>query len=148
MRANERTPTRDELFAMAYVDDELDEEARAAFEARLETEPALAREVVELQRLAVLARTAAPVEPMDHEWSRLERGLVHGGGSRLGWATLLVGGLGLLGWAVLELVRSDMAPVTKGLLLLVFGGLALLLGLAVRARLRTLPYDPYTGIQR
>lgn len=148
MRAEEASPTRDELLAMAYVDDELDAATRRAFEARLSSEPDLAREVVDLQGLALLARHAAPPEPMDHEWARLERELVQRGGSRLAWSVLVVSALGLGGWLLFEVVRSPLELVPKALILALAGSLVLLLALSVRARLRTLRYDPYTKVQR
>ena len=148
MSANERTPTRDELLAMAYVDDELDEAARATFETRLRDEPALAREVTQLQRLGVLARSAAPPEPMDHEWARIRRGLPHRLGSPLAWIAILLGALGGTGWVLVEIARSDMETLPKILLFLGVAGFVLLFVLTLRARLRTLPYDPYTEIQR
>ena len=45
MSAADRHPSRDELLAMAYVDDELDPAERARFEARLADEPRLALRV-------------------------------------------------------------------------------------------------------
>ena len=66
-------PTRDELLAMAFFDGELAPEARAEFEARLADDADLRRQVAELKELDVLARNAAPREPMDHEWAALER---------------------------------------------------------------------------
>jgi anti-sigma factor RsiW len=148
MRAEEATPTQDELLAMAYVDGELQPDARRAFEQRLAGEPSLAREVTALRRLEVLARSATPPEPMDHEWTRLERELLHGAGTRLSWTVLTFSVLGLAGWVLLEIGRSELALVPKVLILALAGSLALLLALAIRARARTAPYDPYTKIQR
>ena len=60
MTSRERTPTPDELLAMAYVDGELDDEAARAFEDRLPDEPALVREVAELrERLAASEQKGA-----------------------------------------------------------------------------------------
>jgi anti-sigma factor RsiW len=148
MTGDEPTPTRDQLLAMAYVDDELEAESRRAFEARLAREPALAREVTELRGLELLARSATPPEPMDHEWARLAREPLHAGLSRLAWTVLTLSSLGLCAWLVLELARSPLALVPKVLILALAASLTLLLGLALRARLRTAPYDPYTKVQR
>lgn len=148
MKAEDREPTRDELLAMAYADGELADEARTEFEQRLAKEPALAREVATLKRLELIARRTAPKEPMDHEWDRLRRDTVHRGGTSLGFTMLLVGTLGAAGWAVVELALSELALLPKLLALLAVGGLAVLFLVTLRARMRTLPYDPYTEVQR
>ena len=143
-----REPTRDELLAMAYVDGELRPAARAEFEARLAASPALGREVSALKELELLARAAAPREPMDEEWARLARDPLQRGTLGLGWILLIVGCVGLALFAGWQLFASD-APLALKLLMGAFlAGGALLLGATVRARLRTLPLDPYRKIQR
>ena len=144
-----RQPTRDELLAMAYVDGELDTEERGEVERRMGAEPALAREVAQLQKLAVIARQTAPPEPMDHEWQRLESGFVQPGGRLLGFLFLIVAGLGMAGWLAYEIaVDSEMPLGMKVLLGLGSLGLFLLFFVVLRGRLRTLPYDPYTEVKR
>ena len=143
-----REPTRDELLAMAYVDGELTAEGRAEFESRLAASPALRREVSALKELELLARAAAPKEPMDHEWAELARDPVQRGSLGLGWTLLVVALLGGLGYGLFILLAS---PAPSGLKLLVLAlclAFALLLGATVRARLRTLPLDPYRKVQR
>ena len=148
MTASERQPSRDELLAMAFVDGELDTEAREAFERRLATEEPLLREVAQLKKLEVLARQVAPPEPIDFEWQRLEKELVHSSGLTLGlWMTAL-GLLALSGWSAVRLLASELGPVPKlGLAALLMGSLTAF-GVILRARLRTLPYDPYTEVKR
>jgi len=149
MHSEETPPTRDELLAMAYVDGELEESARVEFVGRMAREPALAREVAELQGLELIARRMAPPEPADTEWARIESELVHRGGTWLGFALLLVGVLGPLIWGVVGIARSDELGLAAKLLLASgLAGIALLFLLVLRARLRTLPFDPYTKIQR
>jgi len=143
-----REPTREELLAMAYVDGELDLGARREFEAQLAGRPDLAREVAALQRLNVLARQLAGPEPMDHEWRRLDRGALHSGGSRLALALMGVGAVLLVAWSGWTLYRSDMELVPKLAMGCLLGGALLLFLIVLRGRLRTLPYDPYTDIER
>jgi anti-sigma factor RsiW len=141
-------PTRDELLAMAYFDGELAQDARRAFEERLAREPGLAREVTALERLHGLARHSVGPEPMDGEWQRLEREPLHRAGVGLGFALVFVGGMGLAGWLVLALVGSELSLALKLVCGALIAGAALLLLATLRARLRTLPYDPYTDVRR
>ncbi len=144
-----REPSADELLAMAYADGELSAGERAAFEARLAAEPALGREVAELRALAVLAQRLAPQEPMDHEWRRLAADPVQRGAVGLGWIGLMAGAVGLGGLALWRFATDPSIDVVeRGLVLALVGGAALLLTAAVRARLRTLPYDPYRSVER
>jgi len=145
---SEREPTRDELLAMAYVDGELTAEGREELESRLAASPELRREVSALKELELMARAAAPKEPMDHEWEELARDPVQRGSLGLGWALLVVGVLGAIGYGLYELLASD-APIGVKLLVSAISlGFALLLGATLRGRLRTLPLDPYRKVQR
>ncbi|MAB81609.1 MAG: hypothetical protein CMJ89_19890 [Planctomycetes bacterium] len=145
---NPREPSRDELLAMAFVDGELDSAGLKDFEKRMATEPALAREVAELQKLELLARGWAPPEPKDSEWQRLEDELLQSTGWTLGWILLAVGGIGLGLFAAFEILTGEMAPLLKFFLAVTIGGLTVLFLLVLRGRLRTLPLDPYTEVER
>jgi len=145
---SEREPSADELLAMAYADGELLGAERAHFEQRLAAEPALAREVAQLKRLEVLARHAAPPEPMDHEWERLARSGGQRGLWSAGWLFFGAGVLGLAAWGLDCLECSQASWVPKLLIPLAILGAQLLVGAAVRARVRTLRYDPYRDVKR
>ena len=134
---------------MAYADGELSGEALAAFERRLAQEPALARELVELQALNVVARSEAPLEPADHEWRRLELDPVQRPGLGLGWLLVIIAAL-LLGAQLVISIASDtnLAPVTRILAVSGVLGIGLLAGMTLRERLRVIPFDPYSKIQR
>lgn len=148
MSAKERAPTQDELLAMAYADGELDDAARAGFEARLADDPGLRRELAELRELAVLTRQIAPPEPADHEWDRLSSEWLHQGGTQAGLGLLLIGAVGLAGALIWGLLSSDLPTIVKVSGSAIAVGLALLFTTALRARLRTLPLDPYTKVKR
>ena len=141
-------PTRDELLAMAYADGELTPEAQEQFRERMQKEPTLAKAVSDHQRLALVARQLAPPEPMDFEWQRIEEEGTSRAWAGLAWALTFVGGLGIAGWAVLEVYQSDLDPTAKTLSGALLVGLLLLFLYTLRNRLRTLPYDPYTEVQR
>src|SRR5262245_41563902 len=133
---------------MAYADGELEPSQRSAFELRLAAEPALRREVARFQRLALLARQTSPPEPADHEWAALERELVHRGGRRLGLLLVAVGSAGLGAWGCAALCACGLGLWPKILSIALLAGLLLLFLVALRARLRTLPYDPYSQVKR
>ena len=57
-------------------------------------------------------------------------------------------GVGLGIAMVVGIALAETSLLVRLLLLLVVGGFTLLLVLTIRARLRTLPYDPYTKVQR
>lgn len=141
-------PTKEQLDAMAFADGELAGPARREFEELMTSRPDLAREVTQLKRLEVMARQAAGPEPMDGEWARLAADPLQRGARGLGLCLLLLIPTGLFLWSGFEVLRSDLPLLGKvcvsGLIL----GAVLLLGATVRARLRTLPFDPYTEIKR
>jgi hypothetical protein len=141
-------PTRDELLAMAYVDGELGAAERQAFEQRLARESALAREVVELRALDVLSRAAAPPEPADHEWARIARSPLTRTLGPLAWALVVLATAGLIGWLLWTECSCGLELAPKICVVALTLGLMTLLGLQVRNRLRTLPYDPYTKVKR
>jgi len=141
-------PTREQLQAMAYVDGELGPADRATFESLLATRPDLQLEVTQMRKLGLLARAMAAPEPIDHEWKRLELDPLQRASTSLGFAALGFGTAGLAGWVGFELWTSEMQLLPKLLLGLVCAGALLLFLVTLRGRLRTLPYDPYTEIER
>ncbi|MEY2784159.1 MAG: hypothetical protein RL277_363 [Planctomycetota bacterium] len=141
-------PPDDALLAMAYADRELSGEALRRFELRLAEEPELARVVSEHQRLAVLARNARPVEPMDPEWARLRRSPLQRALRGAGLLLITLGLALLSGVAFWRLMHTDLPPALK------LGSAAALLGTLLyfaaiaRARWRTRAYDPYRNVRR
>ena len=149
MTPEDPPPNPDELLAMAYADGELDADSRADLEARLGADPALALQVTHQQRLNLLMRKMAPQEPKDAEWARLAEDPLHRTGVGAGFSLTLAAALGVLVLTSWGIVNSDdiTTPWKLVLIALAVGVLALFLTV-LRARLRTLPYDPYTSIER
>ena len=144
----ERPPTDDELLAMAYADGELDGAALAEFEARLAREPALGREVADLLKLHILAREVAPKEPEDFEWARINRSRPRRLLLSLVWIFILIDVAGLIGYGLYAFLDSAAPLALKCAVTLGLGAFLVWFGLVARARLRTLPYDPYSEIKR
>ena len=144
----DKHPSRDELFAMAYVDDQLAPEDRRTFETRLAKEPALAQEVADLQRLDLIARTAAPPEPIDLRWQAIDEDPLQQGTVSTGWLFATAGLLGMCVVLTLTLWSARIHLAAK----LSFTALcigALLVFLAVlRRRLASRAFDPYTSVKR
>lgn len=142
-------PSADELLAMAYADGELGAAERAAFDARLALEPQLCRAVARHRALEVLARRLAPAEPLDHEWRRLASDPWQRGALGIGWAGLGIGAFGLAVLALWRFLRDDSVNgLERGLVLTLVVGATALLVATIRARLRTLPLDPYRNVER
>ena len=144
----DREPTQDELMAMAYADGELPVESRRTFEARMLHEPALARLVAEHRALEILGRRAAPPEPIDSEWRRLDRDPLVRWTELCGWALFIAGGVGLALYGIYQVWLSDMESLPKTLVLATIAGFLLLFLVMVHARLATLPFDPYRNVER
>lgn len=141
-------PGRDELLAMAYADNELEDGVRATFEARLANEPELALRVAEYRRLEVAARAISPPEPADYEWMRLEGDDGRRALLGLGWIALFCGAVGLIGWLALLIKQSELSGLGKASLSLLLVGFTVLVLVKLRDRMRLLPYDPYTEVKR
>ncbi|MFM7282575.1 MAG: hypothetical protein ACKO32_12430 [Planctomycetia bacterium] len=147
MKADQE-PAQDDLLAMAYADRELSGAELRRFELRLADDPRLARLVSEHQRLAVLARNARPVEPMDLEWARLRRSPLQR--TLRGLALLLFAAsmLFLGGFILWRLFESGIAlPWKLAATAAVLGALLYFAAIA-RARWRTRAYDPYRNVRR
>jgi anti-sigma factor RsiW len=141
-------PSADDLAAMAYADGELSPAERAALEARMTREPALARSIAAQRRLAVLARAATPLEPAEQEWARLERSVGQRALVRGGRWLLALGVLALAAAGALAVARSALPPAVKLAAAALALGAALTLAAAWRARRRTRDLDPYEDVQR
>lgn len=148
MNQDNAHPTRDDLLVMAYVDDELAADQRKLLQSRLAKEPELARQVAVYQKLAVLAQQVAPPEPMDLEWERIRKSPAHRSGLSLGWLLLTGGVLGLLAWGCYSVLVSDLSMPAKLFFAAAGSGFGVLLLIRLRDRLRLIPFDPYTEVQR
>lgn len=146
MTSKYEPPSRDELLAMAYVDDELAPEARREFEARLANESHLLREVAELRQLGVITQSIAPIETRDIVLQKFDdaggRAAVH-----IGWFVLLAVAIALFaGWVAL--VTMSLPPLFAILFATGIFALVVLFVTVLRRRLAALPHDPYRKVKR
>lgn len=141
-------PSRDELLAMAYVDDQLDPAARAEFEGRLGQEEALRKEVTSLRRLDLIARTAAPPENIDIAWKEVDESPSQTSIIGLGWIATILGSVGVAAIAI-QLVTQARLPLWERVsIICLVSGLTLIFLAIARRRWRTRHLDPYTSVKR
>lgn len=148
MTSSARGPTTDELLAMAYADGELAPEAERVFEARLAVEPRLRVLVADQRRIAVLAREAAPSEPLELASIEIERGAPFPLLAFAGRALLVVAGLWTVLWLSFACFEDMRRPPIAGAALALLLGLGLLALRAVLVRRATVHLDPYRDLRR
>lgn len=134
---------------MAYVDDELSAEERAAFELALSRDPALAMEAAKHKNIMDLSHSMALAEPTDHEIRRFWARFYNRTEWRLGWVLLTTGLVVLFVEGLYLLLASDVLSwLQKGAVLSTVLGALILLWHTVRLKLRTSHFDRYRGVMR
>lgn len=115
---------------MAYLDNELNDEQRQAFEHHLAECSECTREIAEFRRLKKITDSVTLAEPEDRMWEQYWGGVYNRIERGIGWVLFSVAGILLViygGFTAIEKVITD--PSTS--MLLKIGLLALLAGLAV-----------------
>ena len=138
---------------MAYLDDELDQEQRRAFEQHLASCQECTRELEDFKRLKKLTDSVTLIEPEDRIWqqywgnvyNRIERGL--------GWILFSVAAILLTiygGFRLIETIIEDqtVGALLKVALLVLVGGLAILFVSVLRERLYFWKKDRYRDVRR
>lgn len=141
-------PTTDELLAMAYADGELSADARRAFEARLSSDARLRVLVADQQRIAVLAREAAPSEPLELASLIVEHGKPHTFLASFGRVLLVLALAWTLVWLCLACVENAWRPPIAGAAVAATTGFGLLALRAWLVRRATHHLDPYRDLRR
>lgn len=128
-----------------YLDGELDDADRRAFEERLESDPELRRELGEMRQLVSAASDINVPDPPEDVWdsflddvyNRLER--------RVGWLFIIVGMVALTTWAVyLFVVIPWASALTKILCAVPVVGLTVLFLSVLRERMFIAKTDRYS----
>ncbi len=138
---------------MAYLDNELDEGQRRAFEEHLTSCPDCARDMKEFRELKQMTDCVAFVEPEDRIWeqywnnvyNRIERGA--------GWVLFSVAAIALLIYGGFRLIESIIEDAAVGVLmkiglLALLGGLAILFVSVLRERVYFWSKDRYKDVRR
>jgi len=138
---------------MAYLDNELDNQQRLAFEEHLASCPTCAKELKEFEKLKHLTDSVTLVEPEDRIWeqywnnvyNRVERGL--------GWILFSVAAILLTIYGGFELIEEIIRDQTVGTLLKVallalIAGLAILFVSVLRERVYFWKKDRYKDVRR
>jgi predicted anti-sigma-YlaC factor YlaD len=138
---------------MAYLDNELNDEQRQAFEEHLASCPDCARGLGEFRRLKQMTDCVTFIEPEDRVWdqywsnvyNRIERGI--------GWILFSAAAILLLiygGFRAIESIIEDPAVgmLMKIGLLVLLGGLAVLFVSVLRERVYFWSRDRYRDIRR
>jgi predicted anti-sigma-YlaC factor YlaD len=138
---------------MAYLDNELNEEQRRAFEEHLASCEQCAKDLEEFRKLKQMTDDVAFVEPEDRVWeqywgsvyNRIERGT--------GWVLFSLAAIALLiygGFRLIETIIEDPAVglLMKVGLLALIGGLAILFVSVLRERIYFRGRDRYKDVRR
>jgi len=146
------TKDKRELLA-GYIDNELSEEERKAFEAELAGDPELAEELAEFRKLKELTGMVRyadlPEEVWQTYWESIYRKLERG----IGWIFLSVGAIVTLCWGIYQFFGSLYADPTTPMLIKVsvtvgaFGVVFLLVSY-IRERLFAYRRDRYKEVIR
>jgi predicted anti-sigma-YlaC factor YlaD len=138
---------------MAYLDNELTDEQKRAFEAHLASCPKCAQELDEFKRLKQMTDGMELVEPEERLWHQYWGGVYNRIERGIGWVVFSVAGILLLiygGFTAIENVITDpgISLLLKAGLLALLAGLAILFVSVVRERLFFWSKDRYKDVRR
>jgi predicted anti-sigma-YlaC factor YlaD len=138
---------------MAYLDNELTEEQRRAFEEHLASCPDCTKDMGEFEKLKALTDGVALVEPEDRVWNDYWSGVYNRIERGTGWVLFSVAAISLLIYGGFELIEGIIQDRTVGVLMKVgllalLGGLAVLFVSVLRERLYFWSRDRYKDVRR
>jgi predicted anti-sigma-YlaC factor YlaD len=138
---------------MAYLDDELDEEHRRAFEGHLASCPECTKDLAQFKKLKEMTDCVDFAEPEDRVWNEYWGGVYNRIERGTGWILFSVAAIALLIYGGFELIEGIIADRTVGVLmkaglLALMGGLAILLVSVARERVYFWSRDRYKDVRR
>lgn len=138
---------------MAYLDNELDDEQKRAFEEHLASCATCAKEMEEFKKLKQLTDDVALLEPEDRIWQQYWSGVYNRIERGFGWVLFSVAAILLIIYGGFKFIEELIKDETVGLLLKVgllvlIAGLAILFVSVVRERLYFWRKDRYKDVRR
>jgi len=138
---------------MAYLDNELNEEQRQAFEHHLAECSACRKEIAEFETLKKITDDVTLAEPEDRMWQQYWGGVYNRIERGIGWVLFSVAGILLViygGFTAIEKVIKDpsVSMLLKVGLLALLAGLAILFVSVVRERAYFWTRDRYRNVRR
>ncbi len=138
---------------MAYLDEELNEGQRRAFEEHLVSCPDCTKDLAEFKKLKDLTDGVAFVEPEDRIWDEYWSGVYNRIERGTGWILFSVAAISLLIYGGFELIEAIIEDRTVGVLakvglLALLGGLVILFVSVARERVYFWGRDRYKDVRR
>ena len=138
---------------MAYLDNELNDKQKRAFEAHLASCPKCTQELAEFKTLKQITDGVKLVEPEERLWQQYWGGVYNRIERGIGWVVFSVAGILLLiygGFTAIENVITDpgVSALLKVSLLALLVGLAILFVSVVRERIFFWSKDRYKDVRR
>ena len=138
---------------MAYLDNEVDDEQRKAFEEHLASCPQCTQELKEFEKLKQLTDNVKLIEPEDRIWEQYWGNVYNRVERSLGWILFSVAAILLAIYGGFELIENIIRDQTVGMLLKVallvlIAGLAILFVSVLRERIYFWKKDRYRNVRR
>ena len=138
---------------MAYLDNEIDDEQRKAFEEHLASCPQCTQELKEFEKLKQLTDSVTLAEPEDRIWQQYWGNVYNRVERSLGWILFSVAAILLTIYGGFELIEKIIRDQTVGMLLKVallvlITGLAILFVSVLRERIYFWKKDRYRDVRR
>lgn len=138
---------------MAYLDDELNQEQRRAFEEHLASCPDCTRELKEFRKLKQMTDCVAFVEPEDRIWEQYWNHVYNRLERCTGWVLFSVAAIALFIYGGFKLIESVIQDPAVGVLmkiglLALLGGLVILFVSVLRERVYFWSKDRYKDVRR
>jgi predicted anti-sigma-YlaC factor YlaD len=138
---------------MAYLDNEIDDEQRKAFEEHLASCPQCTQELKEFEKLKQLTDSVTLSEPEDRIWQQYWGNVYNRVERSLGWILFSVAAILLTIYGGFELIENIIRDQTVGMLLkiallVLIAGLAILFVSVLRERIYFWKKDRYKDVRR
>lgn len=143
------TCSRMERDGMRYIDGEMSDDERAAFEKHLGECDDCGRAMREMREVNRLTGSVRMKDPQDEFWELYWKGIYRRLERKTAWIFMIAGIVMMLGYQGYRVVRSFSGITFENVALILFVvGIILLLVSVVRERLHQYRSDPYKDVKR